>query len=387
MAAGSLAFKLGAAFVLVVLMAVGGMGAYAYSLARRSAVQQELDSLRTLSFELSSRINLSLAAGRGLADHLASTRNVQDYLGQRERSGQAHYAIQEWLDQQAGKTQGLSAVFVMSPEGKCLASSNRLFEGRDFSFRSYFQTAMGGHLAASDWIIGSVTRTPRIFSAAPVRLQGRIAGVLVTEFLVDEIEEAIRRIGVNGRTATLFNAQGIVLSHSNAALQYHALMPLAPSVQAELKRTKQFLDREIFVDPVSEEFVAAFKRTRDTSQPQTLNYKMGTTYKWGALSYLVDRQWVVAVGIPEAEILLPIHKALRSALLVGAATTLGVFLLALALGRSLLHPIHRLSEAMGRFGAGDIAARSPVLAQDERGQLAREFNAMADALQIHQDQL
>jgi methyl-accepting chemotaxis protein len=131
------------------------------------------------------------------------------------------------------------------------------------------------------------------------------------------------------------------------------------------------------VDPVSVEFVDAFRKVRATSQPQTLKYAIGATYKWGALSPLVEQSWVVIVAIPQAEILLPINKALKSILFVGFATTLGVFLLALALGRSLLRPIHRLSEAMGRFGAGEASVRAPILAQDERGRLAREFNAMA----------
>lgn len=350
-------------------------------------MQHELDNLRILSSELAARINLSLATGRGLANHLASTRNVQDYLGQRGRSGQAQDAIQAWMDLQPGGTRGLSAVFILSPAGEIIASSNRSFVGHDVSFRPYFQEAMGGHHAISDWVIASVTRTPRIFSAAPVRLGERIAGVLVTEFLVDEVEEAIHSIGVKGRTATIFNPKGIVLSHSNPTLQYHALMPLDSSGMTELRRTRQFLDREIPVDPVSEPFVAAFKKVRDTSQPQTLKYRIGATTKWGALSPLVEQPWVVSVAIPEAEILLPIHEALKSILFVGIITTFGVFLLALALGRSLLRPIQRLSDVMSRFGAGDTSARAPVLVQDERGRLAEEFNTMADALQTHQDHL
>ncbi len=386
-AVGSLAFKLGAAFVLVVLVAVGGMGAFAYSWVQRSAIQHELDNLRLLSWELASRIDLSLATGRGLATHLAQTRNAQDYLDPRGSRPQAQGAVQAWLDLQPGGTRGLSAVFILSPEGVIIASSDRSFVGHDVSFRPYFKEAMAGRPAVSDWVIGSVTRTPRIFSAAPVRSRERITGVLVTEFRVDEVEEAIRAIGVKGRTASVFNARGIALSHSSPELQYHALMPLDASGLAELKRTRQFLDREIPVEPVSPEFIAAFRKVQTSSQPQTLKYRLGATSKWGALSPSVEQPWVVAVAIPEAEILLPIRQALNRIFLVAFATTLGVFLLALALGRSLLRPIHRLSLAMGRFGAGDASVRAPVLVEDERGRLAQAFNAMAEALQAHREHL
>ena len=384
---GSLAFKLGAAFVLVVLVAVGGMGASAYFWVQRSTVQHELDNLRILSSELGARINLSLATSRGLANHLAHTRDVQDFLNEKRGGMKAQGAIQEWLDLQLGGTRGLSAVFILSPKGTIIASSDRSFVGADVSFRPYFQQAMSGDQAISDWVIGSVTRTPRIFSAAPVRHQRRITGVLVTEFLVDEVEAAIRSIGVKGRTAMVFNSKGIALSHSNPTLQYRALTPLDAGERAELKLTRQFLDREISVEPTSAEFIAAFKRVRDASQSQTLKYKVGDTSNWCTLTPLVEQPWVVAVAIPEAEILLPIHQALKNILLVGLTTTLGVFLLALALGRSLLHPIHRLSDAMGRFGAGDTKVRAPILAQDERGRVAQEFNSMADALQTYQEHL
>lgn len=384
---GSLAFKLGAAFVLVVLVAVGGMGAFAYSWVQRSAIQHELDNLRLLSAELAARIDLSLATGRGLATHLAQTRNAQDFLDPGRGGPQALEAVHAWLDLQPGGTRGLSAVFILSPAGVITASSDRSFEGHDVSFRPYFKEAVAGRPAVSDWVIGSVTRTPRIFSAAPVRSRGRVTGVLVAEFRVDEVEEAVRALGVQGRAATVFNARGIALAHSTPALQYHAFLPLDAPARADLQRSRQFLDREIPVEPVSPEFLAAFGRVQAAPQPQTLAYRLGATPKWGTLSPLVEQPWVAAVAIPEAGMLLPIGRALDRILLVGLVTTLGVFLLALALGRSLLHPIHSLALAMGRFGAGDASARAPVLLQDERGRLAEAFNAMADALQAHREHL
>lgn len=111
---GSVSFKLGAAFVLVALVAVGGMGTYAYSWARRSAIEHELNNLQVLSRELGSRIDLSLATGKDLADHLANTQNVQDYLASSGREEKAQATFLQWLDLQQGRTKNLSAVFVMS---------------------------------------------------------------------------------------------------------------------------------------------------------------------------------------------------------------------------------------------------------------------------------
>ena len=65
---------------------------------------------------------------------------------------------------------------------------------------------------------------------------------------------------------------------------------------------------------------------------------------------------------------------------------LGVSLVALALGsiplaRSLARPVEELAAATRRLGAGDMAARADAKRWDELGDLARDFNAMADRIE------
>jgi signal transduction histidine kinase len=63
-------------------------------------------------------------------------------------------------------------------------------------------------------------------------------------------------------------------------------------------------------------------------------------------------------------------------------TFAGVAVLTL-LSRSVTSPINEVITAAGKFGAGDYSMRLPVRSNDETGQLARAFNAMADELQLH----
>jgi signal transduction histidine kinase len=58
-----------------------------------------------------------------------------------------------------------------------------------------------------------------------------------------------------------------------------------------------------------------------------------------------------------------------------------VVLLCYALALHLTWPVRKLQRAVDRFGKGDLTARAPTARRDELGQLAREFNDMADRIQ------
>ena len=68
-----------------------------------------------------------------------------------------------WLDLQAGQTPGLSAVFIMSPEGRCIASSDRTVIGHEGSFRPYVGVDVSG----------AMTRTSQSSYVAPNYMDNR----------------------------------------------------------------------------------------------------------------------------------------------------------------------------------------------------------------------
>jgi signal transduction histidine kinase len=70
----------------------------------------------------------------------------------------------------------------------------------------------------------------------------------------------------------------------------------------------------------------------------------------------------------------------RSLLLAGVASAAVALIIALFLARRILRPVAALTTAVKRMQSGDLAQRVPVHSEDELGELARAFNAMADAL-------
>jgi signal transduction histidine kinase len=78
-------------------------------------------------------------------------------------------------------------------------------------------------------------------------------------------------------------------------------------------------------------------------------------------------------------------KAMSTALTLGASGV-AVLMLVLALltwvlQRLVVAPLHRLSDASSALSSGDLSVRVSVAGDDEVGQLARTFNAMAQSLQ------
>ncbi len=73
------------------------------------------------------------------------------------------------------------------------------------------------------------------------------------------------------------------------------------------------------------------------------------------------------------------------ALLLGAPLLAAA--VSLAIGRSIARPMARLEAGAARLAAGDLETRIDITTPDEFGALARQFNAMTQALKDHQDKL
>ena len=382
----SVSLKLGFAFAAVLLLGVLGMGIYSNQRARQQAIRGELATLALLSERLAGQVDLYLSSTRSLARHLALSQNVERFLAVRPKGREAE-ALNQWLGLQSEQAPGLADLFLLGPDGTCLAASNRNFIGQNYAFRPYFQEAAAGHAYSSDWMIGTVTRVPRLFSAAPVLSGTRLLGVLVTVYDARELERAVLTFGQSGRTALLLNHLGIALAHSNGRLTYHAIEPIPPAELEELSRNRQFLGRSFPAVPLSPEFPQAFHQTLRDHAPRTARYQLEGQMRWGALSPVQGQPWIVTVSVPEADILGPARAVWRGTILVGIISSGGAFLLALGLVRLLLRPMRAVTSAIAAFGQGETASRAPIQTHRELDDLAHTFNTMADTIQSHQEDL
>jgi signal transduction histidine kinase len=71
----------------------------------------------------------------------------------------------------------------------------------------------------------------------------------------------------------------------------------------------------------------------------------------------------------------------RAFLLAGGGATLLALVVGLVVSRGLAAPLHKLTAVAGEMSRGDLSTRAPVRGTDEIGQLAAQFNLMAERLQ------
>ncbi|MDW8319485.1 MAG: HAMP domain-containing sensor histidine kinase [Anaerolineae bacterium] len=76
-----------------------------------------------------------------------------------------------------------------------------------------------------------------------------------------------------------------------------------------------------------------------------------------------------------------VDTARRAFTLAGLGATLLALAIGLLVSRSLAAPLDSLAATASRMGAGDLSARAPVTTQDEIGQVATQFNRMAERLE------
>ncbi len=92
---------------------------------------------------------------------------------------------------------------------------------------------------------------------------------------------------------------------------------------------------------------------------------------------------VRALGVPARELDVRVEADSRDAVVVAVTVALAALLLSLAMllvVQATLRPIRSLRESARRIAGGDYAERVPLTRRDELGELAAEFNTMAESL-------
>lgn len=232
---------------------------------------------------------------------------------------------------------------------------------KDYHDRNWFLGARDGAPITIEALISRTTGKPALNFSTPIRDQyDRIVGVASIVSQLDEISREVLNPNEDRGITFIIDPKNRVIAHPDPAYTTDEL-------------------RDLSAYPP----VAALRN----GQTGLLTFTDDSGKVWRAYVSTLDNGWGIITQQPEAELLAPVLRFQRVAILFIVIGALTMFALAWFTIRRTLQPIGTLTDTVSAIAAGDLNRTAEVKSQDEVGTLASTFNAMTSRLRESIDTL
>ena len=387
-----IAAKISAALVSAVLIPMSFTAYYNLKESLNSVQASEYRKLELLATSTASRLDQLIINIQHVVIQVSTERNVVGFLASttpKDREA-LRPSMQSALENVFRSNADYDAVYLIDTGGRCLASTDPTFVGRNYAFREYFQQAIQGRLYVSSILIGKTTNRPGLYLSSPVRSpRGGIVGVTVLKIREEDIGKIVNALDLGSKSyAFLVDPQGVIISHPNKSLMYHSLAPLSPETQKQIATDKRYR----FAQVKSLDFPDLAAVMVGAKHPGHTSYysPLEETRQMVGFAPLDVEPWVLGVNKPEVNFAAPLNRLVwqnsRSLLVVGAIAAI----IALLLARSIAKPIRSLTAAAQALERDDFdphALAKASRAADDIGQLVRVFLHMAEQVKAREQKL
>ena len=229
--------------VILVVVAATGLAVWSNAYATRrfmaEASLQAGTALRLAVSALSGHLRRYEALPALIADHDDIRRLVANPRDQALRDSANRYlkAINGLLRS--------SDIYVMTRDGATIAASNydraTSFVGENFSYRPYFRQAAEGKRSRF-YARGTTSFKRGYFFAAPIDVDGRVAGVIVFKVDIDMIESSWR-----GGEYEIFvsDPEGVIFMTSNPEWLFSSILPLTPERLRRTEASRRYAEADL----------------------------------------------------------------------------------------------------------------------------------------------
>ena len=367
-----LAPRITVVFVLFAAALTAGIGWLAYESGSRSlqatVVSEVLASAISKQSEVNDWVSRQVSDLEAVATSPALRRFVAEHAAAAPGSPAARQARDRIVAELMPRTQTypnhpLLLAVVDAESGTIRVATHPELEGRSVAGEALAGKGKDA-TAVQGAYLSPLLGQPVMAIAAPLHsTAGEPAGILIGVLGLDEISRIVQRRSGVYRTddAFLVNARGETVTQ-----------PRFMSASGLLKTQMR--------TPAVERCLARSSGVMTASDYRNLPAIIA--YRW-----LPQHQLCLVSKISEEEALEPVHDFGRAVAGVGVVLLLVASAVALGLTRTVTRPLRELQAGVARFGRGDATVRLPEGSGDAIGQLAREFNAMAEAIAASQAQL
>jgi class 3 adenylate cyclase len=235
---------------------------------------------------------------------------------------------------------------------------------------------------------------PIAFMASPIFDGGAVAGVLIAQLSIEEIDKAVTSdrqwnregFGTTGE-AYLVGPGGYLRSGLRAFYdhpdKYFSDLAAAGTPAEEIDAIRRYRTPILHQKIDNRATGAALAGTEGIGR--LIDYDGDPVLaSWGPLA-IPDVKWGLVAKLDLGEALAPVDRLQRDLLLVGALALVAVLVIGLWLSRSLAGPLTDLTAGVRRFAAGNYDVKVSARSNDEIGQLCTAFNSMVDEIHAKND--
>lgn len=340
------------ALVTVVALICGGIGIFGNYTSAMSMLEQNLTSTAEVTAQ---RISYELASYRNAISALGM---VPELSSAEVSVEQKEQIVQRWAD------------YYGMERGNLLdRAGHSLFDGNNYSDRTYFQTAIQGTTSISTPIISKITGELSIMVAAPLWQNGveggTVAGVVYfvpRETFLNDIMTSIQVSENSG--AYMIDATGVTIA--DTTLETVAV---------------QNIEEEAANDPSLERLAAIHADMRQGNNGYDA-YEMDGVEKSIAYAPVPGTDgWSVGITAPTSDFLGATYQSLLVIAIFVVAMLVVSVLISLKLAYGIGQPIKVCAERLDKLAHGDLTSEIPEYKhRDEIGMLARDTRSIVETL-------
>jgi len=298
---------------------------------------------------------------------------------------------------QARQANGYDVLYLTDPTGTVLLATDEGMIGRNYVTTPWFLSAIGGKTEVGEPIYDPESGQVFIHFASPIfTTDGVILGTIVGRIptaVIDSIIAVDNNYSSRGDFGILWNDLGIRLSQgSSSEFRFIPFDTLAPDVEAVMILDNQYgPDTAKLLRSASKVPEIVEKSKWLLYDPHADPFVMfdaeGIGRVQASIVPLKNKRWLYAIITPEQAILTEINIQTRRALALAFGVSLAAIIAALLAARWATQPIRIVAATASAIAAGNMTRRVGLKQNDEVGQLAATFDAMADALMEKREQL
>lgn len=305
---------------------------------------------------------IMLGASTVFRDFLAIASSSADYAAQKQR-------VVDRLDRTIAADLNINELFLLDDHGFVIASTNNKHEGMDRSADSFFVEGQKDTFI-KDVYMSDITNALAWGMSNPIKndTTGDLMGVVVARMDIKTFFEILQIQSQLGKTGETFlvNKDKYFLTPS---------LFLGNNVVL-----KQKIDTQNVKDCFDQNYINEARAMGDYFRGAHIYRDYRNVLTLGTHEYIPETQWCLVTKVDELEIFQPIFIILLIFFGTSIAGIIIFLAISIRLAKNITKPIEDLEKELQIIQKGDLDHRVGTDAQDEIGELSREFDALTAAV-------